>query len=470
MSSIRKVPGMRKIDQIHFVGIGGAGMCGIAEVLQTQGYTVTGSDLKASQNTERLASLGVKIYEGHDVSYVEGADVVVTSTAVDADNPEVLWAKSNRVPVVARAKMLAELMRYRHGVAVAGTHGKTTTTSMIASIFAAAKLDPTFIIGGLVNSFGSNARLGESRYLIVEADESDASFLHLQPMSAVITNIEADHMSTYGGDFNKLKETFIAFTNNLPFYGVIVLCLDDPILRSMSKQFGRSVITYGFCQDADVRITRLSTEGTVSEFSVETPTGQTIVIQLNVPGRHNVLNATAAIALCLDEGLDVEAIVCGLKEFMGVGRRFQTYGEFPVEGGSVQLVDDYGHHPTEIKATIDAARVSFPGKRIVMVFQPHRYSRTYDLYEEFVAVLMEVDQLILLDVYSAGEKPIPGADSLSLSKTLQELTGNAPLLVKGIDKVKGVLKRILVDDDLVMTQGAGTVGVLAEMLAKDGFL
>ncbi len=470
MNTVRKVPGMRKIDKIHFVGIGGAGMCGIAEVLQTQGYTVTGSDLKFSANTDRLSDLGVTVFEGHDIAHVQGADVVVTSTAVSTDNPEVLWAKANRVPVVQRAKMLAELMRYRHGVAVAGTHGKTTTTSMIASIFAAAKLDPTFIIGGLVNNFGSNARLGESRYLIVEADESDASFLHLQPMSAVITNIESDHMSTYDGDLSKLKDTFLAFTNNLPFYGAVVLCIDDPIVRIMSKQFGRATITYGFSPDADVRITNLTMEGGCSQFTVETLAGEHMDIQLNVPGKHNVLNATAAIALCLDEGLEVQAIKQGLAEFEGVGRRFQVYGDFPLEEGSVHLVDDYGHHPTELKATIDAARVTYPDRRLVMIFQPHRYSRTHDLYDEFVEVLAQVDQLILLDVYSAGEAPIPGADSISLSKTLQKYGGQVPVHVKSVDKVKDVLKRIVTHNDIVMTQGAGNVGSLAESLAREGFL
>lgn len=470
MNAVRVVPGMRKIEQIHFVGIGGAGMCGIAEVLQTQGYQVTGSDLKPSKNTDRLSSMGAEIFIGHEVAHVEGADVVVVSSAINSDNVEVVFAKENRIPVVARAEMLAELMRYRHGVAVAGTHGKTTTTSMIAAVFAEAGLDPTFIIGGLVNNFGSNAKLGESRYLVVEADESDASFLHLQPMSAVITNIEPDHMSTYDGDLSKLKKTFLQFTNNLPFYGAVTLCIDDPIARTLSHQIGRSVITYGFSKDADVRITNLKMEGISSTFSVDTLKGEHLTVSLNVPGKHNVLNATAAIALCLDEGIDEEAIIKGLEGFTGVGRRFQMYGQFPVDGGHVELVDDYGHHPTELKATIDAARVSFPEKRLVMVFQPHRYSRTFDLYEDFVDVLAEVDQLILMDVYSAGESPIPGADSLSLTKSLEKKAKQQPLLVRENDKVPEVLRRVVGANDLIITQGAGNVGALAEALALRGFV
>lgn len=469
MKPVVKVPGMRRIKRIHFIGIGGAGMCGIAEVLNNQGYTISGSDLKPSSNTERLTALGVTVSFGHSADFVAGSDVVVCSSAIDETNPEVEWARENRVPIVPRAEMLSELMRYRHGIAVAGTHGKTTTTSMIASVLEAAKLDPTFIIGGLVNNFGSNARLGESQYVVAEADESDASFLHLQPMISVITNIEEDHMATYQGDFNKMKRTYVDFVNNLPFYGVVVLCIDDPVLREMATGFSRAVVTYGFSDDADFRIENLKATGRKSNFSVS-HAGKSVDIEINMPGKHNVLNAAAAVAVGFDEGIEAKAIVQGLADFKGVGRRFQVYGEYPVKDGKATLVDDYGHHPTEIRATIDAARQSFADSRLVMIYQPHRYSRTKDLYDDFVEELNDVDVLILLDVYSAGEPVIVGADSRSLSHSIRQRGKLDPIHVKNIDQVQSVLANLVQDGDVVLTQGAGNVGALAESLAETGLM
>src|SRR5690606_37914150 len=414
------VPEMRRVKRIHFVGIGGAGMCGIAEVLLNLGYQISGSDMKASSTTERLQKLGATIFVGHAPANIESSDVVVCSSAVNETNPEIAAARAARVPVVRRAEMLAVLMRYRHGIAVAGTHGRTTTTTMIATVFTEAEFDPTFVIGGLVNSAGSNARLGESRYLIAEADESDASFLHLQPLVAVVTNIEADHMGTYGGDFSQLKKTFVEFLYNLPFYGVAVLCIDDPVIRELIPGIGRTVLTYGFSEDADFRIVNWRKNGMQSYFSVQHRDGRALLhIELNIPGQHNVLNATAAIAVASDEGIDDAHIVAGLARYQGVGRRFQLYGEIPLTGGSALLVDDYGHHPTEVDATISGVRQAWPERRLVMVYQPHRYTRTRDLYEDFAAVLSNVDALLMLDVYAAGEEPIAGADSRSLCRSIR---------------------------------------------------
>ncbi len=468
MNALKIVPGMRRIERIHFIGIGGAGMCGIAEVLVNQKYVVSGSDLNASKNTIRLQKLGAEIAIGHSQKNVLGADVVVVSTAIDEKNPEVVWARENRIPIVKRAEMLAELMRYRHGIAVAGTHGKTTTTSMIASILGSAQLDPTFIIGGLVNNYGSNARLGESGYLIAEADESDASFLHLQPMVSVITNIEEDHMATYDGDFNKLKNTFIEFTHNLPFYGVAVVCIDDEIVREIIPELARAVLTYGFSEDADFRIDDCRVNGMQTSFTIHYAQDQNLRIELNMPGVHNVLNATAAVAVAIDEGIAVEHIIEGLAKFNGVGRRFQVYGDYPVAEGHARLVDDYGHHPTEVAATIEAARTSHPENRLMMIFQPHRYTRLKDLYDDFVDTLNKVDVLIVLDVYSAGEDSIIGADSRSLCGSIRQRGKLDPIHVKTIDQVPEVLSNIVKPDDLVITQGAGNVGALAEMLAEKG--
>ena len=460
------VPEMRRVRRIHMIGVGGTGMSGIAEVLVNLGYEVAGSDLRDSLVTERLRNKGVEVFIGHRQENVGSADVVVSSSAVDESNPEVVAAREARIPVVPRAEMLAELMRYRHGIAVAGTHGKTTTTSLIANIFGQAGLDPTFVIGGLVNSVGSNAQLGASRFLIAEADESDASFLHLQPMVTVVTNIEADHMDTYGGDFAVLRHTFLEFLHNLPFYGVAVLCLDDPVIRELLPEVSRQVITYGFAEDADFRITDMQRRGLTTEFMVHRPAGEPLAISLNMPGEHNVLNATAAVAVACDEGLDDSAINAGLAGFAGVGRRFTRMGELQLPAGSALLVDDYGHHPTEVRATLDSARQAWPEKRVVMIYQPHRYSRTRDLYEDFVAVLSHCDVLVLLDVYAAGEEPIPGADSRSLTRSIRQRGQLEPIFAERLEDVQQILASVVQDGDVVITQGAGNVGALARELAQ----
>ena len=467
--NLYRVPEMRRIRRIHMIGIGGTGMSGIAEVLVNLGYEVAGSDLRASAVTHRLAGLGIEVCIGHRAANLGEADVVVISSAVDALNPELVAAREARVPVVPRAEMLAELMRYRHGIAVAGTHGKTTTTSLIAALFGEAGLDPTFVIGGLVNSVGSNAQLGASRFLIAEADESDASFLHLQPMVAVVTNIEADHMDTYGGDFSALEHTFLEFLHNLPFYGVAVLCIDDPVIRELLPDISRQVITYGFSEDADYRIRDMQGAGLATAFELTRPGGlEPLAVELNMPGRHNVLNAAAAIAVAGDEGLADEAILRGLAGFAGVGRRFTRAGELHFNGGSALLVDDYGHHPTEVRATLESARQAWPERRVVMIYQPHRYTRTRDLYEDFVAVLSRCDMLLLLDVYPAGEDPIPGADSRSLTRSVRQRGLVEPIFVESIEEVPAVLVDVLMDGDVVITQGAGNVAKLAQdLLALD---
>jgi UDP-N-acetylmuramate--alanine ligase len=460
------VPEMRRIKRIHFVGIGGAGMCGIAEVLLNLSYEITGSDMKASGTTQRLEKLGATVFVGHAAENIHGADVVVASSAVKESNPEISAARATRVPIVRRAEMLAELMRYRHGIAIAGTHGKTTTTTMIATVFAEAELDPTFVIGGLVNSAGANARLGESRYLIAEADESDASFLHLQPLVAVVTNIEADHMETYGGDFSQLKKTFIEFLHNLPFYGIAVLCIDDPVIREIIPQVSRTVLTYGFSEDADFRIADWQKDGMNSRFTISRPHALApLQVELHLPGQHNVLNAAAAIAVASDDGIDDQTIVAGLARFQGVGRRFQVYGEVPVAGGSALLVDDYGHHPTEVAATISGVRQAWPTRRLVMVYQPHRYTRTRDLYEDFASVLSSVDALLMLDVYSAGEEPIAGADSRSLCRSIRSRGKVEPLFVEKLELVATMLKDVVRPGDVILTQGAGNIGAIAAELA-----
>ena len=453
------LPEMRRIRRIHMIGIGGSGMSGIAEVLVNLGYDVAGSDLRTSAVTDRLAARGVEIFVGHAAENVGAADVVVSSSAVDDENPEVIAARNARVPVVPRAEMLAELMRYRHGIAVAGTHGKTTTTSLIAAVFGEAKLDPTFVIGGLVNSIGSNAQLGAGRILIAEADESDASFMHLQPMVTVVTNIEADHIETYGGDFAVLRRTFLEFLHNLPFYGVAVLCIDDQVLREMLPDITRQVITYGFADDADYRITDMQRNGLNTAFTVHRPgDAEPLAINLNMPGTHNVLNATAAVAVACDEGLSDTDIQQGLAGFAGVGRRFTRLGELSFPGGSAELVDDYGHHPTEVRATLEE-------RRVVMVYQPHRYTRTRDLYEDFVAVLSVCDVLVLLDVYPAGEAAIAGADSRSLARSIRQRGQLEPIFAESIEDVPELLSTVVQDGDIVITQGAGTVSRLAQDLA-----
>lgn len=466
------IPEMRRIRRIHFIGIGGVGMCGIAEVLHNQGYTISGSDLKDSVTTERLAAMGVTVFIGHDENNVAGADVVVVSSAINPLNPEVKWALDRRIPVVRRAEMLAELMRYRHGIAIAGAHGKTTTTSLMASVMAQGGFDPTFVIGGKLNSAGSNARLGTSRYLVAEADESDASFLHLQPMTAIVTNIDADHMDTYEGDFEKLKDTYIQFLHNLPFYGLAVLCADDEHIQSILPRLSRQFVTYGLASDADYRAVDVRQISGRTEFRVHRPSGhEPLDIVLHMPGMHNVLNALAVIAVATDEGMTDDAICQGLNAFEGVGRRFQLQGEFPVPGGEVMLVDDYGHHPRELEVTFDAIRQGWPERRLVVMFQPHRFSRTRDLYEDFVDVLSKVDVLLLLDVYPAGEEAIAGADGRSLSRSIRLRGRVDPIFIEHKDKVLEVLPDVLRAGDILLTQGAGDVGALSADIAaaKLGF-
>ncbi|MFO8141039.1 MAG: UDP-N-acetylmuramate--L-alanine ligase [Marinobacter sp.] len=467
---VYQVPEMRRIRQIHFVGIGGAGMSGIAEVLKNQGYDVSGSDLKESAVTDRLRAMGVEVQIGHREENTADADVVVVSSAVAGDNPEVVAARRRRVPVVPRAEMLAEIMRYRHGIAVAGTHGKTTTTSLIASILGEAGLDPTFVIGGKLNSAGTNAKLGGSRYLVAEADESDASFLHLTPVISVVTNIEADHMDTYGGDIEKLKQTFVDFLHNLPFYGIAVMCVDDDYVQEILPRISRAIITYGIDNpEADYRAEQIVSDGLKTRFVVRRPGDRSdLNVELKMPGRHNVLNALASIAVATDEGVDDQAICRGLAGFAGVGRRFQVYGEYVIAKGSVTLVDDYGHHPTEVEAVIRAARDAWPGRRIVMLYQPHRYTRTRDLYEDFVRVLAEPDGLLLMDVYAAGEPAIPGADGRALCRSIRQRGKVEPVFVEDNREIEGLLANLLQDGDLLITQGAGDIGGVAARLAAAG--
>lgn len=461
----QRVPQMRRVNRIHFIGIGGAGMGGIAEVLANEGYNVTGSDQATNKVTNRLTNLGATVYLGHRGEQVEGACVVVVSTAIDESNPEIIAAKALRIPIVQRAQMLAELMRFRHGIAVAGTHGKTTTTSLTASIFAKAELDPTYVIGGLLNSSGTNAKLGCSEYLIAEADESDASFLHLQPMVTIVTNVEADHMDTYQGDFSKLEDTFIEFMHNLPFYGLAVICIDDPVNRQLLPRISRHITTYGFSDDADLRASDFSQTANTSSFTLHRIDKAPLELSLNLPGKHNVLNAMAAIAVAMDSDISDEYIVSALSEFQGIGRRFEQLGTFDTEQGEIMLVDDYGHHPSEVAATIKAARQGWPDKRLVMIYQPHRYTRTRDLYEDFVEVLSQVDELILLEVYSAGETPIVGADSRALCRSIRAQSTLEPIYVSTIEQLPTRLIQVMKDNDLVMTQGAGNVGVLATQLS-----
>ena len=465
-----KVPEMRRVKRIHFVGIGGAGMGGIAEVLLNEGYQISGSDIGENQVVKRLVKFGADITIGHASENVIGASVIVVSTAIDQNNPEIIAAKSERIPIVRRAEMLAELMRFRHGIAIAGTHGKTTTTSLIASIFAEGQLDPTFVIGGLLNSAGTNARLGSSRYLVAEADESDASFLHLQPMVSVITNIDEDHMETYQGDFEKLKDTYIEFLHNLPFYGLAVVCIDNPVVRELLPRISRQVITYGFSEDADIRAVNYQQDGGVSYFTVEIEGQPPLNMSVNLPGQHNVLNALAGVAVAKDEGINDEAICQALAEFAGIGRRFEQLGQLSTEAGNMVLVDDYGHHPSEVKATILAMRTGWPDKRLVMIFQPHRYSRMRDLYEDFVEVLSEVDCLFLLDVYSAGEAPIVSADSKSLTRSIRNRGQIEPIYVSDVDMLPALLAAQLQDNDMVITQGAGNIGVVARDLCSNSLL
>ena len=463
-----KIPEMRRIKHIHFVGIGGAGMCGIAEVLKNQGYKVSGSDIKASKTTAQLEENGIKVYIGHAAENIKNANVLVVSTAIDTENLEIKAAIENRIPVVRRAEMLGELMRYRHGIAVAGTHGKTTTTSLVTCMLAEENMDPTYVIGGLLNRSGVNAALGASRYIVAEADESDASFLYLEPMAAIVTNIDADHMDTYGGSFDTLKDTFIQFLQKLPFYGLAVVCGDDANIREIMPRIGRPVLTYGFEEDNDIRAIDVVQEGMQSHFTVLRKNKEPLRLTINMPGLHNILNALAAIGIATDEGVSDAAIARALESFSGVGRRFQVQGEFELGEGTVKLVDDYGHHPKEVEATIKAARASHPDRRLVMLFQPHRYSRTRDCFDDFVDVLSQVDQLLLLEVYSAGEKPIVGADSRALARSIRLRGEVEPILIDPVEgNLEPVIQKVLQANDLLLTQGAGNVGAISVELAQN---
>ncbi len=459
------IPEMRRVKCIHFVGIGGAGMSGIAEVLLNEGYQISGSDLAENPVTERLSNKGAKIFFGHHANNVSKASVVVISTAIKETNPELVAAKKNRIPVVRRAEMLAELMRFRHGIAVAGTHGKTTTTALVTQIYSEAGMDPTFVNGGLVKSAGTNARLGSSRILIAEADESDASFLHLQPMVSIVTNIEADHMDTYGGNFETLKQTFIDFLHNLPFYGQAIMCIDDPVVKELIPKVSRQVITYGFSKDADVRIENYHQAGQQGKFTVIRNKKMPLEITLNMPGQHNALNAAAAIAVATEDDISDEAILKAMVGTQGTGRRFEHLGEFETGKGKVMLVDDYGHHPSEVNVTIEAARAGWGERRLVMIFQPHRYSRTRDLYDDFANVLEQVDLLIMLEVYSAGENPIKAADSRALCRTIRSRGKIDPIFVADTESLPSVLANIMQSNDMILTQGAGDIGKVAKQLA-----
>ena len=463
-----KIPEMRRIKHIHFVGIGGAGMCGIAEVLKNQGYKVSGSDIKASKTTAQLEENGIKVYIGHAAENIKNANVLVVSTAIDTENLEIKAAIENRIPLVRRAEMLGELMRYRHGIAVAGTHGKTTTTSLVTCMLAEENMDPTYVIGGLLNRSGVNAALGASRYIVAEADESDASFLYLEPMAAIVTNIDADHMDTYGGSFDTLKDTFIQFLQKLPFYGLAVVCGDDANIREIMPRIGRPVLTYGFEEDNDIRAIDVAQEGMQSHFTVLRKNKEPLRLTINMPGLHNILNALAAIGIATDEGVSDAAIARALESFSGVGRRFQVQGEFELGEGTVKLVDDYGHHPKEVEATIKAARASHPDRRLVMLFQTHRYSRTRDCFDDFVDVLSQVDQLLLLEVYSAGEKPIVGADSRALARSIRLRGEVEPILIDPVEgNLEPVIQKVLQANDLLLTQGAGNVGAISIELAQN---
>lgn len=456
-----------KVRHLHFVGIGGAGMSGIAEVLLNLGYTVSGSDLNENAATRRLAQLGARIYRGHAAANVAGADVLVTSTAVPADNPEVLAARAARIPVVARATMLAELMRFKRGIAVAGTHGKTTTTSLIASVLSEAGLDPTFVIGGKLLAAGAHARLGQGDYLVAEADESDASFLHLNPVLAVVTNIDQDHMETYGHDFKRLKDAFVAFLHRLPFWGMAVVCADDPGVRAILPHIDRPVMTYGTSAGATIQAVDIASHAGGMQFTaLRNSERAPIDITLNLPGHHNVLNALAAIAVAWELQLPDAAVQRALASFSGVGRRFQRHGEIHLaDGRCFTLVDDYGHHPAEIAATLAAARGAYPGRRLVLVFQPHRYTRTRDLFEDFVQVLSQADALILTEVYAAGEAPIVAADGRSLARAVRVAGRVEPVFVAEMDRLPQVVADFVREGDVVLTMGAGSIGQLPAQLA-----
>ncbi len=459
-----------KVKQLHFIGIGGSGMSGIAEVLLSLGYQVSGSDLSESASVKRLRTLGANIVIGHAANNIAGADVVVISSAVKADNPEVVAAKAAHVPVVARAMMLAELMRFKQGIAIAGTHGKTTTTSLISHVLDSAGLDPTCVIGGRLNSIGTNARLGKGEYLVAEADESDASFLYLKPIMAVVTNIDQDHMETYAHDFAKLKSAFVEFLEHLPFYGLAVLCADDANLREIMPRLSKPTMTYGFSEGAELRAINVRALGTKMLFSaIQQRDGRVLDVELNLPGMHNVLNALSAIAIAREVGVADENIAKALASFTGVGRRFQRYGDIRIAtGGTYTLIDDYGHHPVEMAATIAAVRGAWPGRRVLLAFQPHRFTRTRDLFEDFVRVLSRVDELVLADVYAAGESPIVPADGRALMRAIRVAGKIEPIFVDTADEIAAAVESRVLDGDVVITMGAGSVGGVAPRLANIG--
>jgi UDP-N-acetylmuramate--alanine ligase len=458
---------MGRIRNIHFIGIGGAGMAGIAEVLLNLGYAVSGTDLKLTSVTERLRTLGARVAEGHAAENLGDADVAVVSSAVAADNPEIVAAHARRIPVVRRAEMLAELMRFRYGIAIAGTHGKTTTTSLIASVLAEAQLDPTFVIGGRLASANANAKLGSGQYLVAEADESDASFLHLQPMIAVVTNIDADHLGSYENDLGRLKQGFLDFLHNLPFYGLAVMCSDDANTRELIPPLGRRVVSYGFGERADIRASAVERLGLKTRFTVETSERRKpLTVELNLPGAHNVLNSLAAIAVAAELEIADAPLLKALAEFSGVDRRLQVQGTVATAAGRVTFVDDYGHHPTELAATIAAARDAWPGRRLVVCFQPHRYTRTLALLDDFAQVLSAVDALILTNVYSAGETPLAGADGKSLARAVRVRGAVEPIFIEDLSELPGTLSQILKADDVVLTLGAGSIGAVAPTLPR----
>ena len=456
---------MRRINRVHFVGIGGSGMSGIAEVMLSLGYQVQGSDLRSSPAVERLKRQGATVFIGHGSENIRDADAVVVSSAVDESNPEVAAAREALMPVVQRAEMLAELMRFRYSIAVAGTHGKTTTTSLVASVLAEGGLDPTFVIGGRLKSADANARLGQGEYLVAEADESDASFVHLKPMLAVVTNIDADHMSTYGGDIEKLRMGFLEFLHNLPFYGLAVVCTDDAGVNEILAEVGRSVVTYGIDSDADIRAENIRFDGGLTTFDViRKGQEEPLEISLQLPGVHNVCNALAAIAIAGELQVSDQAVAEALVKFEGIERRFQNHGEIRTKAGKIMLVDDYGHHPTELAATLAAARAGWPQKRIVLAFQPHRYTRTRDLLDDFATVLSEADVLVLLEVYAAGEDPIAGADGRAIARAVRSRGGVEPVFIETTDELLPVLQGLLADGDLLLTMGAGDIGAAAARL------
>ncbi len=457
---------MGRVENIHLIGIGGSGMCGIAEVLHNEGYCITGSDSSDSKTIQYLQSLGIEIAIGHQSGLIDKADVVVCSTAIRNDNTEIIAAQQKQIPIIPRAKMLAELMRFRHGIAIAGTHGKTTTTSLVSSILAEGGLDPSFVIGGKLNSSGSNAQLGNSPYFVAEADESDASFLFLKPMTAVVTNIDADHMGTYEDDVNKLKDTFLEFLHHLPFYGLAILCLDDPGVVDVIPRLQRPFFTYGFSDKAHYQATDWAQNGLTSQFTVIRPhPHQPLNIEFGLPGRHNVLNALAAIAVATDLGVSAHNIIEGLKKFQGVGRRFQQLGDKLFENGIAKIIDDYGHHPQEISSTIDALRKVWPDKKLVHVFQPHRYSRTKALFDNFVDALSLADELVLLDIYPAGETPIEGVSSTALCQRIQQNGKKAHLANEGT--LATTLDKIIQNGNILLMQGAGNIGQLANQLIQN---